>query len=53
MSEQKKHEKQHSTKKEHQDSEGMAQGADSADPSSLKKEIDSERKKQSQQKKAS
>jgi hypothetical protein len=53
MSEQKKSQKQHSAKKEHQDREGMAQGADAADPSSLKKEIDSEGQKPNQQKKAS
>jgi hypothetical protein len=53
MSEQKKPQKQQSSKEQHQDKEGMAQGADAADPSSLKKEIDSEGQKPRQQKKAS
>jgi hypothetical protein len=53
MSEQKKNQKQPSGKQGHQDKEGMAQGADTADPSSLKKEVDAEGKKPSQHKKAS
>ncbi len=53
MSERKENEKQHSPKEEHQDREGMAQGADTADPSSLKKEIDAEGQKPNQKKKAS
>jgi hypothetical protein len=52
MSEQKKNQKQQPPKKEHQDTKGMAHGADAADPSSLKKQIDSEGQKPSQQKKA-
>jgi hypothetical protein len=53
MSEQKGNQKQQPPKKEHQDREGMAQGADAADPSSLKKQIDAEGQKPNQQKKAS
>ena len=54
MSEQKKTQKQGAAaKKEHGDSEGMAQGADAADPSSLKKEIDFDGQKPDQHKKAS
>ncbi len=53
MSEQKENQEQQSAKKEHQDREGMAQGADAADPSSLKKEIDAEGQTPNQQKKAS
>jgi hypothetical protein len=52
MSEQKGSQKQRSPKEEHQDREGMKQGADTADPSSLKKQIDSEGQKPRQQKKA-
>ena len=52
MSEQKKTQKQQPPKKEHGDSEGMAQGADTADPSSLKKEIDFDGQKPNQQKRA-
>jgi len=53
MSEQKENPKEQSSKKEQQDPEGMAQGADTADPSSLKKQIDYEGQKPNQQKKAS
>ncbi len=53
MPEPKENQKEQSPKKEHQDREGMAQGADAADPSSLKKQIDSEGQKPNRQKKAS
>lgn len=53
MSHQKANPKTQSPKKDLQDKEGMAQGADAADPSSLKKQIDSEGQKPGQQKKAS
>ena len=53
MSGHKQDQKQQSSQKEQMDKEGMAQGADTADVSSLKKEIDSEGQKPNQQKKAS
>jgi hypothetical protein len=53
MSEQRENQKQQPLKKEHQDREGMAQGADAADPASLKKQIDSEGQTPGQRKKAS
>ena len=53
MSDHKGNQKQQSPKKQHEDREGMAQGADTADPSSLKKQIDFEGQKPTQQKKAS
>ncbi len=52
MSAQKKTQKRQPSKKEHQDREGTAQGADAADPSSLKQQIDFEGQKPHQDKKA-
>jgi hypothetical protein len=52
MSKQQDNQKHQSSNKEHQDSKGMAQGANTADPSSLKKQINSEGQKSSQKKKA-
>jgi len=53
MSRHKDNQKQQPPNKEHQDKEGMAQGADAADTSSLKKQIDFEGPKPNQKKKAS
>jgi hypothetical protein len=53
VSKQKENQKRQSSEKEHLDREGMAQGADTADPSSLKKEVDFEGQKPSPKKKAS
>ena len=53
MSGHKHDQKKQSSDKEHMDKEGMAQGADTADVSSLKKQIDFEGQKPNEQKKAS
>jgi len=54
MSDQKrKQDQSQSQQDEHKDKEGMAQGADAADPASLKKQIDFEGEKPNQQKQKS
>ena len=53
MSKQKVSQKQQPQNNEHQDKEGIAQGADTADVSSLKKEIEFDGQQPNQQKKAS
>ncbi len=53
MSERNKNEKQPASKEEQRDKEGMTQGADAADASSLKKEIEYDGQTPVQQKKAS